>query len=67
MNPYRALAFRFVRTRLGRWWSHRLYTTFGGPRLDRLTFRLSGGRLTSCSGVMPLLLITTTGRASPEF
>lgn len=61
MTPYKRFSFWMVQTRVGRWWMHRLYSTVG-PGLDRLLFRLSRGRLTTGTGVVPILLLTTTGR-----
>lgn len=63
MNPYQRFSFWMVRTPAGRWATQRFYSTVG-PSLDRLLYRLTRGRLTTTSGVVPLVLLTTVGRRS---
>jgi deazaflavin-dependent oxidoreductase (nitroreductase family) len=49
-----------------RWLGHRRWFAAAGRRvgapLDRFLYRLTGGRVNSTAGVVPLILLTTTGR-----
>ena len=49
-------------TRLGQWWQ--LKSAPGRRRMDLALYRMSGGRLTLLSGLLPCLMLTTTGRRS---
>ncbi len=61
MNLYQRFWFWMVTTPLGERSSHHFYSTIG-PAADRLLYRLSGGRLMTGTGIVPMLLLTTTGR-----
>ena len=50
------------KTRLGQWWQ--LKSAPGRRRMDLALYRMSGGRLTLLSGLLPCLMLTTTGRRS---
>jgi deazaflavin-dependent oxidoreductase (nitroreductase family) len=45
-----------------RWFG--VFARLAGARFDRFLYRLSGGRFTLTGSVLPVLLLTTTGRRS---
>ena len=55
-----------MRARLLRWLGHRRWFAAAARRfaapIDRFLYRVSRGRVVSTAGVVPLILLTTTGR-----
>ena len=58
-----SLRARVMRSLGRRAWFAAAGRRFGAP-LDRLLYRVTGGRLASTVGVVPTMLLTTTGRRS---
>lgn len=63
MNPYRRFWHWYLGTRPGWWWA-RTFNSSVGPGIDRTLYALSMGRLTTVSGIVPVAILTTTGRRS---
>ena len=60
MNPYRSVMFKMSENRLGSWWQ--LRSAPARRVADMALYRMTRGRFTLLSGILPCAMLTTTGR-----